>query len=371
MKGLIFILSLSFLISITDTTATAQNNTVIKFKKNMYDFGRIKEMGGRVLYKFMFRNEGKKPVVVTRVESSCGCTTPDWTRSPVLPGKDGFIRVEFDPNGRAGAFNKHVKVFTNITKTPIKLVIKGNVIAKQKTIVDLYKYNVGLLRLRTRYLAFSVMNNTEKKTLTVPIINNSDKSINVAFAKNRIPKHIKAEVKPSTLKPKQKGKFVITYDATKANSWGHTTARLKILVDDKAPSNSIFTVAATIVEDFSKLTKQELKNAPTMVFSNKTHNFGKIKEGDVIHYEYKFKNTGKRDLIIRKTTTSCGCTAVEMKKTIKKGESSSIKTTFNSNHKMGRQNKRITLTTNIPGKDKKGKDKNRIVLFIKGEVLPK
>jgi len=372
MKTLIFILSLSFLFVLTNETSIAQNsNSDIKFTKKIHNFGKIKEEGGKVLYKFKFENIGKKPIVITRVESSCGCTTPDWTRSPVLPGKYGFIGAEFDPDKRPGAFNKHVKVFANVIKEPIKLVIKGDVIQKQKTVVDLYKYQVGALRTRSRYLAFSTMYNTEKKTLSIPIINDSDKAIKVEFVKSRIPKHIKAEVKPTVLKPKQKGKFIITYDASKQNSWEHTTNRLKIMVDGEMPAGNNLTIAAMIIEDFSKLTKEELKNAPNMVFPNKVFNFGKIKQGDVVKHEFKFKNTGKRDLIIRKTKTSCGCTAIETKTIIAPGESSSIKATFNSNHKMGIQNKSITLITNIPGKDKNGASKYRIVLRVKGEVLTK
>ena len=369
MKALVLILSLSLLFAFSNNTLVAQDNTNIKFDKKLHNFGRIKEEGGRVLYKFKFKNIGKKPVIVTRVESSCGCTTPDWTRSPILPNKEGFVGAEFDPNGRPGVFNKHVKVYTNISKEPIKLVIKGDVVHKEKSIADIYKYQVGALRMKSRYLAFARMYNTEKKTLTVPIINDSDKPIKVEFMVSRMPKHIKAEVVPSTLNPKQNGQFVITFDATKQNDWGHTTKRLKLMVDGDLPANNIFTVSATINEDFSKLTKKELKNAPTMVFSEKVFNFGEIKQGDVVKHEFKFKNTGKRDLIIRKTKTSCGCTAVETKKVIAPGESSLIAATFRSRGKRGKQNKRITLITNIPGKDKNGASNNQIVLWVKGNVL--
>ena len=370
MKTLILILSLSFLITLSHENSVAQNsNSDMKFEKKIHDFGRIKEEGGRVLYKFKFKNTGKTPIIIERVQSSCGCTTPDWTRSPVLPDKHGFVSAEFDPKERPGAFDKNIKVFTNVEKEPIKLVIKGDVIHKEKSIADMYRYKIGAVRMKSRYLAFARLYNTEKKTLSIPIINDSDKPVKVGFLESVTPKHIKAEVNPSTLNPKQKGELMITFDASKQNNWGHSTNRLKILVDGDMPAGNNLTIAATIVEDFSKLTKEELKNAPIMVFSETVHNFGKIKHGDIIKHEFKFKNTGKRNLIIRKTKTSCGCTAVETKKVIAPGESSSIKATFNSNHKRGKQNKSITLITNIPGKEKNGAEKNRIVLRIKGEVL--
>ena len=184
-----------------------------------------------------------------------------------------------------------------------------------------------------------------------------------------MPKHIKAVVVPNKLKAHQKGKFIITYDASKKNNWGYVIDRLNVLINGTKPMRNTLSVSATIVEDFSKLSKNELANAPTMDFDKKEFNFGKLKQGKSVTHEFKFKNNGKRDLIIRKTKTSCGCTAVEMKKVIKPDETSTIKAVFNSAHKSGRQNKSITLTTNIPGKDKNGRDLYKIILRVKGEVI--
>ena len=105
-----------------------------------------------------------------------------------------------------------------------------------------------------------------------------------------------------------------------------------------------------------------------MDFKELVYQFGTINQGDVVVHEFKFKNNGKRDLIIRKTSASCGCTAVEVQKIIKPGETGTIKVTFNSTGKKGNQNKSVTIITNIPGKDSKKRDKNRIILRMKGTV---
>ncbi|MDB5143018.1 MAG: hypothetical protein JWQ66_1731 [Mucilaginibacter sp.] len=88
-------------------------------------------------------------------------------------------------------------------------------------------------------------------------------------------------------------------------------------------------------------------DGPVMKFEKDTHDFGKIKQGDKVTYDFKFTNTGKSPLIIKDAIASCGCTKPEWPHTpIKPGESAAIKVTFNSAAKMGLQDKQITITAN-------------------------
>lgn len=346
----------------------AQNNAAIGFEKIVHNFGRIKEEGGKVSYNFKFKNNGKQPIIIKNVQSTCGCTTPDWSKTPVLPGKEGFVSAEYDPIDRPGAFSKQIMVYNNITNGPITLEIKGDVVPKAKQIADLYRYSIGDLRLVSNHVAFARIFNTEKKSQGIDIINDSDKPITIGFVPNPRNSHITVEASPNVLKPKETGKLLVDYDASKKEAWGYVIDRVTLTIDNKPINGFPLSISATIQEDFSKLSATELANAPTMDFSNMDYDFGTIKQGEKITYEFKFTNKGKSDLIIRDTQSSCGCTAVETKKVIKPGESSAIKTTFNSSGKSGSQNKSITLITNIPGKNENGSDKYRIVLRIRGKV---
>jgi len=88
-------------------------------------------------------------------------------------------------------------------------------------------------------------------------------------------------------------------------------------------------------------------DAPVMKFDKETHDFGKIKSGEKVTWEFKFTNTGKSPLIVKDAIASCGCTKPEWPQTpIKPGESAAIKVTFNSLGKMGLQDKQITITAN-------------------------
>lgn len=94
-------------------------------------------------------------------------------------------------------------------------------------------------------------------------------------------------------------------------------------------------------------TTANASNAPVMKFDKETHDFGKIKMGDKVVYDFKFTNTGKSPLIITDATATCGCTKPEWPKDpIKPGESGAIHVTFDSSSKQGLQDKLITVTAN-------------------------
>jgi hypothetical protein len=88
-------------------------------------------------------------------------------------------------------------------------------------------------------------------------------------------------------------------------------------------------------------------NAPVMKFDKDTYDFGKIKTGDKVTYDFKFANTGKSPLIITDAVATCGCTKPEWPHTpIKPGENGNIHVTFNSAGKNGLQDKMITISAN-------------------------
>src|SRR5882672_10561109 len=91
----------------------AQVAKQLQFKEESFDFGEIFEKAGPATHQFEFTNLSNRPIKILNVKPSCGCTTPDWTRDPVLPGKTGFIQARFDPKGRPGFFTKSLTVTTD------------------------------------------------------------------------------------------------------------------------------------------------------------------------------------------------------------------------------------------------------------------
>ena len=103
----------------------------MQFENDNHDFGNVPE-GTMATHEFKFKNTGNQPMVIANVQASCGCTTPDWTKTPVLPGKSGIIKAMYSSAGRPGVFNKTVTVTSNATEPSKVLSIKGAVLTKDE-----------------------------------------------------------------------------------------------------------------------------------------------------------------------------------------------------------------------------------------------
>lgn len=99
----------------------------IKWKSESIDVGNIPQ-GKPKLIRFEFTNTSSKPIVIENVAPSCGCTTADYTKTPILPGKKGFVEASFNA-AAAGPFMKTVNVTTSENKTPKTLSFKGVVVS--------------------------------------------------------------------------------------------------------------------------------------------------------------------------------------------------------------------------------------------------
>ena len=102
----------------------------LTFANESHDFGTISE-GDVVETEFKFTNTGKAPVVISNVQPSCGCTTPEWTREPIMPGKTGKVTASYNSAGRPGSFNKTITVVNNGEVSQIVLTIQGSVEPKK------------------------------------------------------------------------------------------------------------------------------------------------------------------------------------------------------------------------------------------------
>lgn len=107
------------------TTTPDPNLAVFEWNAQSHDFGKIKQ-NAPVTHEFTFVNTGKTPLIITNVQASCGCTTPAWTKDPVLPGGSGFIKATYNA-AAIGSFNKTVTVTANVETGFVTLSIRGEV----------------------------------------------------------------------------------------------------------------------------------------------------------------------------------------------------------------------------------------------------
>lgn len=102
------------------------------FESDNHEFGEINQ-GDKVTFAFKFRNTGKAPLVISSASASCGCTVPEFTKTPVEPGEEGVINVTFDSTGKSGMVSKTVTLIANTIPNTKVLTISADIkVPKEK-----------------------------------------------------------------------------------------------------------------------------------------------------------------------------------------------------------------------------------------------
>lgn len=106
----------------TDLVKEAKTHaeTTLALSEPEFDFGKIKK-GDKVEHVYEVTNTGKNPLVISSVHPTCGCTVPDYTKDPILPGKKGKITLKFNSSNFEGMVHKSAEVYANVAKVPIEL----------------------------------------------------------------------------------------------------------------------------------------------------------------------------------------------------------------------------------------------------------
>ena len=100
--------------------------SAIKFEELSHGFGKIKQ-GEVIKHDFKFKNVGKAPLVIKKVDVSCGCTFPSYPFIPIEPGKEGVIGITYDSKNKAGRQKPTITVVTNGSPRTLKLHLEGYV----------------------------------------------------------------------------------------------------------------------------------------------------------------------------------------------------------------------------------------------------
>ena len=100
--------------------------TSIALSESHYNFGDIKK-GDKVEHVYEITNTGDNPLVISKVQPGCGCTAPDYTKEPILPGKKGNITLKFDSSSFDGTQIKQAEVYANVENAPIVISFTANI----------------------------------------------------------------------------------------------------------------------------------------------------------------------------------------------------------------------------------------------------
>ena len=128
MKKIIFIIAVVY-----SSVSFAQAKIEFKDRDNTIDYGNVYKDVDSGVRVFVFTNTGDAPLIITNVQSTCGCTVPSKPTDPIMPGKTGEISVKYNMN--PGPIRKTISVESNATNVEggrVALKIKGEVLVKEE-----------------------------------------------------------------------------------------------------------------------------------------------------------------------------------------------------------------------------------------------
>ena len=318
----------------------------MKFASTAYDFGQIKEVDGIVTHVFEFKNISDKPLVINFVSSSCGCTTPEYDKKPVMPGGSGKIKVAYDPAGRPGVFSKEIVIVSNNRQTEDVLTIQGNVVPRPRTIDDDFPVKIGDgLRASSNSVSFGSVALGYSHSKTIYLYNQSERDIRIETNTDGL-SGISVSVQPNLLPPKGKGTITVTYDLTNVRNYNSLEQSFALLANGKAYEYPIRVTAVTI-PDFSELSDEERRVAPHIDPSATFHHFGTVQIGKRLEETFEIGNIGGRNLIIEAVIPEDGTIRYTLDKTtIKPKESARITLIMDTAGAIARLSKKVTLISN-------------------------
>lgn len=344
-----FIISLQVLFFSVASYGQEIGSSTMNFGQSVYNFGTIREQDGVVSHIFEFTNRGKRPFVIENVAVSCGCTTPTYSKAPILPGKKGTIEIKFDPAGRPGEFLKEIVITSDNRSNRNIIKIKGNVTPRPRTVEDDYpiEFSSGI-RASMLNLNFRYVGQGRNSSMTVALINTSPNNVTLGSKTEPANNYIKVAM-PATLGANHKGEITVTYDFVKGSPWGVHANNIYLIING-VRQNVPISATAIFVDDFSAQDQQTMENAPRAKFSSQYYNFGDIGSGDKPSYDFTVTNTGDLPLIVRDVSLSDGLSvSLRSGTTIAPQKTATIKVTFDSSKmEIGRQFRSIILITNDP-----------------------
>lgn len=267
----------------------------LAFERPVWDFGVINEVDGPVSYTFHFTNTGKSAIVIERVEVSCGCTTPEFSRAPVMPGQKGAIKITYDPTDRPGTFVKDVHILSGKGKNRDKVTVRGEVNPRPRSVEEDYPYELGGgLRLARFDANFSYVEQARPSSMSVGYVNTSKKPVKFDFAATPKSDYIKVTALPSICSG-CRGEITITYDMRGSGIYGRVNNKVTLWVNGRQQMLGI-TTSAIIVDRFAS---EESDRGPRMKLYPTHFDMDEARAGEKREIEFELANEGAANLIVR------------------------------------------------------------------------
>lgn len=342
----------TILLLLTVACLTGMAQPKATFDKKVHECGVVL-WKNPVTVTYKVTNEGNKPLVISNVTTSCGCTVAEWTKTPIAPGASGEVKSTFDAKA-LGHFQKSVGIYCNASTRPIYLSMRGEVSADPKDYTFTHPYQIGAIRLDKEALEFDDANKGDKLEMEILVANTSGENYHPVLM--HLPPYLTAVATPEKLGKGRTGKIKVTLHTDKLPKYGLTTATVYLsrFMGDKVSEENAIPVSAVLLPDFSNMTEYQRQNPPTIELSAQELKFPALAENEKKSQTVIVKNIGKSDLEITDLQVFNSALGVQLKKRVlKPGASTKMKiTAFGKYLKKVKGTPRVLMITNDPSHPK-------------------
>lgn len=296
----------------------------LKFRSMVGDYGHIREDGGSVVCRFEAINQGTEPVAIVDVVTSCGCTSVEYERKPIEPGASTTLDIRYDPMNRPGRIDRTVYVRTSDCDAEIRLRLEGEVTPRQKSIDELYPFDMGGgLRLALNHHTFAYVEHGKSVEERIGYVNTSDRAIAISLSPIRSSGALSV-IYPKMLEAGTTGDIILRYRlAENSTRYGTLNDEFRLVVDGTS-SEFMVTTSAIAVDNFD-LTDDI--SAPKGVIPKNIIKFGEVnRTNDYLERSFTIVNEGQSSLFIRTAESSSTAVRILLERNmeLKAGESTTL-----------------------------------------------
>ena len=190
----------------------AATDSPVRFEVARIDLGTIDEEDEPKAVRFVWHNAGDEPVVITRVQTGCGCAVATYDRRPVQPAGEGAITVTYHPKGHPGPFERKILVYAQPVGEGIAavLTLTGRVTPSAKPTHD-YPYAMGPLRLKQQQVR---MRGTVRSIERIEVLNAGEAPLHLTVDRRLLPDYVTVRFEPETIEAGAVGDIEIGFDPT-------------------------------------------------------------------------------------------------------------------------------------------------------------
>ena len=276
--------------------------SALRFSSEVCDLGHIAEDGGCCSGTFKATNCGQQSIEVVEIITTCGCTSAIYTPGSVGVGEEFIFEVRYDPMNRPGRIDKSIFVRTSDSKTEIPLRIVGYVQPRQRSIDEIYPFDMGEgLRLRSNFHAFGYLEGGKSLEERIGYVNTSDQTISLSYKYKTSSGLIELSI-PQRIAPAESGDIILSYSlADNSDIYGTLTDVITLIINNKEARYSL-SAQAIAIDNFDL---SDDISAPKAVISKNIIKFGEIfHTSEPLTQSITLRNEGASPLVVRKVESA-------------------------------------------------------------------